>query len=102
MYVLYPHLPFILCLGLFWELLIKGIYKIRVPLFGHRFQGHFFYHLPNIKSTWNKFNWIILDNWNYGNFHGGGDFSHAYFIMHKYFGKNYKCKKWIYKLLYTT
>jgi hypothetical protein len=34
-----------------------------------------------------------LDNSNYDNFHGGGDFSHAYEIMHKYFGKNpKKCK----------
>jgi hypothetical protein len=29
----------------------------------------------------------ILDNSNYDNFHGGGDFSHAYVIMHKYFDK---------------
>jgi hypothetical protein len=27
-----------------------------------------------------------LDNSNYDNFHGGGDFSHAYVIIHKYFG----------------
>jgi hypothetical protein len=29
-----------------------------------------------------------LDNSNYDNFHGGGDFSRGYVIMHKYFGKN--------------
>jgi hypothetical protein len=29
-------------------------------------------------------------NLNYDNFHGGGDFSHVYAIMHKYFGKNLK------------
>ncbi len=31
---------------------------------------------------------MILDNSTYDNFHGSGDFSHAYVIMHKYFGKN--------------
>jgi hypothetical protein len=37
-------------------------------------------------------------NSNYDNFHCGGDFSHAYEIMHKYFGKNTKkCKKWVHK-----
>jgi hypothetical protein len=39
-----------------------------------------------------KFKWKILDNSNYNNFHSGGDFSNAYVIMHKYFGKN-KMKK---------
>jgi hypothetical protein len=34
-----------------------------------------------------------LDNSNYDNFHGGGDFSHAYVIMHKYFGKKPKMQK---------
>jgi len=29
-----------------------------------------------------------LDNSNYDNLQDGGDFSHAYVIMHKYFGKN--------------
>jgi hypothetical protein len=29
-----------------------------------------------------------LDNSNYGNLHGVGEFSYAYVIMHKYFGKN--------------
>jgi len=28
-----------------------------------------------------------LNNSNYDNLHGGGDFSYAYVIMHKYFGK---------------
>jgi hypothetical protein len=31
-----------------------------------------------------------LDNLNYDHFHGGSDFSHAYVIMHKYFGKKTK------------
>jgi hypothetical protein len=31
-----------------------------------------------------------LDNPNYDHFHGGGDFSHAYVIIHKYFGKKPK------------
>ncbi len=35
----------------------------------------------------------ILDNSNYDNFHGSGDFSHAYVIMHKYFGKKSKMQK---------
>ena len=29
----------------------------------------------------------LLDNSNYDNLYGGGDFSHAYVIMHQYFGK---------------
>jgi len=33
-----------------------------------------------------------LNNSNYDHFHGGGDFSHAYVIMHKYFGKKPKIK----------
>jgi hypothetical protein len=28
-----------------------------------------------------------LDNSNYDNFYGGGDFSHEYVIMQKYFGE---------------
>jgi hypothetical protein len=28
-----------------------------------------------------------IGNSNYDNLHGGGDFSHAYVVMHKYFGK---------------
>jgi hypothetical protein len=34
-----------------------------------------------------------LDNSNYDNFHNGGDFSHGYVIMHKYFGKKPKMQK---------
>jgi hypothetical protein len=30
---------------------------------------------------------VINDNSNYDHFHGDGDFSHMYVIMHKYFGK---------------
>ncbi len=35
-------------------------------------------------------------NSDYDNLHSADDFSHAYVIMHKYFGKN-----WVHKLLYT-
>jgi hypothetical protein len=45
---------------------------------------------PNTKSTRNKFKCKLLDNSNYANFHGGGDFSHAYVIMHQYCGKKPK------------
>ncbi len=34
-----------------------------------------------------------MDNSNYDNLHGGGDFSHANVIMHKYFGKNLEMQK---------
>jgi hypothetical protein len=34
-----------------------------------------------------------LDNSNYDNFHGGGDFSHVYVIMHKYFDKKPEMQK---------
>jgi hypothetical protein len=64
-----------------------SIFIIRVPLFGHKTQGLCFCYLPNTEFKLNKFKWEILDNSNYDNFHGGGDFSHAYVIMHKYFGK---------------
>ncbi len=50
-------------------------------------QGLCFCYLPNIKSKWHKCKWKILDNLNYDHFHGGGEFSHAYVIMHKYFGQ---------------
>jgi hypothetical protein len=43
-----------------------------------------------------------LDNSNYDNFHGGGDFSHAYAIMHKYFDKTLEMQIKIHKFLYTT
>ncbi len=44
----------------------------------------------------------MLNNSNYDNFHGGGEFSHAYVIMYKYFGKKSKMqKKWVHKLLFT-
>ncbi len=35
----------------------------------------------------------ILDNSNYDNLQDGGDFSHAYVIMHKYFGKKLEMQK---------
>jgi hypothetical protein len=34
-----------------------------------------------------------VDNSNYDNLHGVGDFSYAYFIMHKYFGKKIRNAK---------
>jgi hypothetical protein len=34
-----------------------------------------------------------MDNANYDNFHCGGDFSHAYVIINKYFGKITKMQK---------
>ncbi len=70
-----------------------GIFTITVPLFYHMIQGLCFCYLPNIKSKWNKFKWKMFNNSNYDNFHGGGVFSHAYVIMHKYFGKKPKMKK---------
>jgi len=60
-------------------------------LFWNKVQGFCFYYLPNIKSKHNRFKWEILDNSNYDN--GGGDFSHAYVIMHKYFGKKSEMQK---------
>ncbi len=65
---------------------IMGIFIIRVPFLVHRIQGFSFCYLPNIKFMWNKFKWKVLDNSNYDNLHGGGDFSHAFVIIHKYFG----------------
>ncbi len=41
-----------------------------------------------------------MDNSNYDNFHGGGDFSHAYVIMHKYFRKKTKNAENEYESLY--
>jgi hypothetical protein len=70
--------------------IIEGHFTIKVPLFDHRTQGLCFCFLSNIKYKWNKFKWEILDNSNYNNFHGSGDFSHAYVDMHKYFGKKLK------------
>jgi hypothetical protein len=70
-----------------------GIFTIRVPLFDHKVQGLCFCCLPNIKSKSNKCKWKVLDNSNYDNFHGGGDFSHAYVITHTYFGKKPKMQK---------
>jgi len=56
-------------------------------------QGIVFCYLPNIKSTWNTFKWKTFDNSYYDNLHGGGDFSRAYVIMHKYFGKQLEMQK---------
>jgi hypothetical protein len=74
----------ILGLGL---ILQRGIFTIKVPFFYYMTQGFWFCYFPNIKFKWNKFKWEILDNSYYDNFHGGGDFSHEYVIMQKYFGK---------------
>jgi hypothetical protein len=70
-----------------------GIFTIKVPIFGHMIQGLCFCYLPNINYTWNKFKWKILDDSDYDNLHGGDGFSHAYVIMHKYFGKKQKMVK---------
>ncbi len=70
-----------------------GIFTIRVPFVDHKIQALCFCYFPNIESKWNKLKWEILDNSNYDNFHGGGDFSHAFVIMHKYFGKKSKMQK---------
>jgi hypothetical protein len=64
-----------------------GPLTVGVPLFGHMTQEFCFCYLPNIKSTWNNFKCKILDNTNYVKFHGGGDFSHVYVILHQYFDK---------------
>jgi len=56
-------------------------------------QGFCFCYLPSTKSTWNEFKRKILDNSNYDHFHCDGDFSHAYVIMKKYFGKILKMQK---------
>ncbi len=68
-------------------ILQRGIFTVKVTFFDHVTQGFVFVIFHNIKSKWNKFKWEILDNSNYDNFHGDGDFSHEYVIMHKYFGK---------------
>jgi len=75
------------------QIVLRGIFTIKVSIFDYRIQGLFFGYLPNIESKWNKFKRKILDNSNYDNFHGGGDFSHVYVIMHKYFGKKTKMQK---------
>jgi hypothetical protein len=68
-----------------------GVFTMRVPFFDHRTQGLCFCYLPNIEL--NKTKWDVLDNSNYDNFHGGGDFSHVYVIMHKYFDKKPEMQK---------
>jgi len=64
---------------------------MRVPFFDHTIQGLCFCYFPNIEL--NRTKWDILDNSNYDNFHGGGDFSHVYVIMHKYFDKKSEMQK---------
>jgi hypothetical protein len=75
-----------------------GTFTVMVLLFGHMTQGLCFYYLKK-KSIWNKFKWKILDNSNYANFHGGGDFSYAYVIIINILVKNQEYRKWINKLL---
>jgi hypothetical protein len=58
--------------------LVHGIFTIKVPFFEHKTQKLCFYYLPNIKFTWNKFKWKVLDNSNYDNLHG----DMAIFHMH--------------------
>jgi hypothetical protein len=60
---------------------LLGTFIVKVLLFGHMTQGFCFYYFLNKKFVWNKFKWKILDNLNYANFHGGGDFSYAYVII---------------------
>jgi hypothetical protein len=60
-----------------------SIFTIKVPFFDHKIQGFCFCYLPNTESKSNKFKQKIFNNSNYDNFHGGGDFSHVYVIMHK-------------------
>ncbi len=69
------------------------MFTIKVPILGHMIQGLCVCYFKNIKYKWNKFKWKILDNSNYDNLHGGDDFSHAYVIMHKYFGKKLELQK---------
>jgi len=64
-----------------------------VTIFGQRIQGLCFCYLLNTKFTWNKFKCKILNNLNHTNFHGGGDFSHMYVIMHQYFVKKLEMQK---------
>jgi hypothetical protein len=70
-----------------------GIFMVRVLLFGHMTLRLCYCYLPNVESTWNTFKWKILDNSNYNDLYGGGDFSHVYVMMHKYFGKKPKIQK---------
>jgi hypothetical protein len=81
------------------KMALWGIFTTKVPFFDHRIQGSCFCYLPNTQFKWNKFKWEIFDNSNYDNFHGGGDFSRAYVIMHKYFGKKKKYKKKVHTFL---
>jgi hypothetical protein len=65
---------------------LLGIFTIRVPFLGHKYQGICFCYLPNIESTWNKFKYENLHKSNCDNSYSNGDFSHAYVIKHQYFG----------------
>ncbi len=64
---------------------IQGIFMVKVPFFGDETQGLHCCYLPN--QTWNQFKCENFDN-----SYGAGDFSHAYVIMHQYFGKKPKMK----------
>jgi hypothetical protein len=66
---------------------------VRLPLFEHKTLGFHFCYLPNNFFRWNQFKGENLDDSNYDSSCGGGDFSHAYVIMHQYFGKKFKMQK---------
>ncbi len=70
-----------------------GTIVVGLLFFGQRIQGLCFCYLLNTKFTWNKFKCKILNNLNHTNFHGGGDFSHMYVIMHQYFVKKLEMQK---------
>jgi hypothetical protein len=46
-----------------------------------------------IEFPWNQFKCETLDNSNYDNSHGGGDFSHVYVLMYQYFCEKSKMQK---------
>jgi hypothetical protein len=84
--------------GRAWHMPCNELYIWAYSQSGHhvlntKTQGLCFCYLSTIKSKWNKFKWEILDNSNYDNFHGSGDFSHTSVIMHKYLGKKPEMQK---------
>ncbi len=70
-----------------------GTFAVGLLFFGQRIQRLCFCYLLNTKFTWNKFKCKILNKSNYINFHGGGDFSYMYVIMHQHFGKKSEMQK---------
>jgi hypothetical protein len=53
------------------------IFMVKVPLFRHSIQGFHFCYLPNTKFIWNQLKCEKLNDSNYDNSYGDGDFSHA-------------------------